>query len=323
MIDTWSPTSGTIDEQTFLEDVKMTVDKDKEILDSALAKDDWDVLVHYFEFTDREQHIMFRFFDPKHPLYTADGAAQWGGSILAAYQDMDRIVGDVMQKRPDAALMIVSDHGFASFRRSMNYNTWLAKNGFLTLTGEESRRKNLDDLFDQGDFFVNVDWSKTKAYALGLGQIYINLEGREEKGIVKPGAEYQQVTAAIKQGLEAFVDEETGEKPVAHVFTRDEAYGTYDPLLIPDLIPANSVGYRVGWQDSLGGIAKTIVEPNAEIWSGDHCSVYPPLVQGILFSSFKMNAPSGAYMGDVMPTILDLYGVKATTNLDGRSLLVK
>ena len=323
MIDTWSPTSGTIDEQTFLDDVKQTVDKDKEMLDTALAENDWDVLVHYFEFTDRVQHMMFRFFDPKHPLYTPDGAARWGGSILKSYQDMDRIVGDVMQKRPEASIMVVSDHGFASFRRAMNYNTWLVKNGFMTLNGQDAKRMNLEDLFDQGDFFVNVDWSKTKAYALGLGQIYINQAGREAKGIVKPGAEYQQVAAQIKQGLEAFIDEETGERPVAHVFTRDEAYeGVYDPLLIPDLIPSNSEGYRVGWQDSLGGIGKTIVEPNTEIWSGDHCSVYPPLVQGILFSNFKMNT-AGAYMGDVMPTILDLYGVKPTTNLDGKSLLVK
>ncbi len=324
MIDTWSPTSGTIDEQTFLEDVKMTVDKDKEILNSALAKDDWDVLVHYFEFTDRVQHMMFRFFDPKHPLYTAEGAAKWGGSILQAYQDMDRIVGETMQKRPDAAIMVVSDHGFASFRRGMNYNTWLVKNGFMTLNGQDAKRMNLEDLFEQGNFFVNVDWSKTKAYALGLGQIYINQAGREAKGIVKPGEEYKQVTAQIKAGLEAFVDEETGERPVAHVFTRDEAYnGVYDPVLIPDLIPSNSEGYRVGWQDSLGGVGKTIVEPNLDIWSGDHCSVYPPLVQGILFSSFKMNAPNGAYMGDVMPTILDLYSVNPTTNLDGKSQLVK
>jgi len=323
MIDTWSPSAGTIDEQTFLEDVKQTVDKDKEILNAALAKDDWDVMVHYFEFTDRVQHMMFRFFDPKHPLYTAEGAAKWGGSIEKAYQDMDRIVGEVMQKRPDAAIMVLSDHGFASFRRGMNYNTWLVKNGFMTLNGQDAKRKNLEDLFGQGNFFTNVDWSKTKAYALGLGQIYVNLKGREGKGVVNPGAEYEQVRQQIKAGLEGFVDEETGEKPVAHVFTREEAYnGVFDPVLIPDLIPSNSEGYRVGWQDSLGGIAKTIVEPNDQIWSGDHCSVYPPLVQGILFSNFKMNA-NGAYMGDVMPTILDLYGVKPTTNLDGKSLLVK
>jgi predicted AlkP superfamily phosphohydrolase/phosphomutase len=236
---------------------------------------------------------------------------------------MDGLVGDVMQKQPDAALMVVSDHGFASFRRGMNYNTWLVKNGFMTLNGQDAKRKNLEDLFGQGNFFVNVDWSKTRAYALGLGQIYINEAGREGHGIVKPGAEYSQVAAQIKAGLEAYVDPDTGEHPVAHVFTRDEAYnGVYDPVLIPDLIPSNNEGYRVGWQDALGGIAKTVTEPNMDIWSGDHCSVYPEIVKGILFSSFKLNAPN-AYMGDVMPTILDLYKVKPTTNLDGKSLLVK
>ena len=322
MIDTWSLTNGTVDETVFLEDVRQTVDKEKEILDGFLAGSaDWDVLIHYFEFTDRVQHMMFRFFDPKHPLYTAEGAARWGGSILQSYQEMDRIVGDVMQKMPQGTrLLVVSDHGFASFRRAMNYNTWLAKNGYMTLTGEEAGRKNLEDLFDQGNFFTNVDWAHTRAYALGLGQIYINLEGREKKGIVKPGAQYQQLVAEIQQKLAAFVDEETGEHPVAHVFTRDEAYGTYDPELIPDMIPSNSEGYRVGWQDSLGGIGKTIVEPNLEIWSGDHCSVYPPLVEGILFSNFKLNA-QGAYMGDIMPTILGLYKIEPPTKLDGRSLL--
>ncbi len=322
-IDTWSISNGTADEDVFLEDVRNTVDKDKEILYGLLGDDDWDVLVDYFEFTDRVQHMMFRLFDPKHPLYTAEGAAKWGGSILAAYQEMDAIVGETMKRMPKGTrIFVVSDHGFASFRRSMNYNTWLAKNGFMTLTGEDAERKNLEDLFDQGDFFVNVDWSKTKAYALGLGQVYVNLAGREAKGIVKPGAEYRQVTAAIRAGLEAFVDPVTGEKPVAHVFTRDEAYGVYDPELIPDLIPSNNDGFRVGWQDSLGGIAKEVVEDNTEIWSGDHCSVYPPLVEGILFSNLPLDTRE-AYMGDLAPTLLAIYGVQPKVKLDGRSLLRK
>jgi predicted AlkP superfamily phosphohydrolase/phosphomutase len=321
-IDTWSMDNGTIPEEVFLEDVRNTVDKDTQILSGLLADGGWDVLVDYFEFTDRVQHMMFRFFDPKHPLYTPEGAAKYGGAILGAYQQMDAIVGQTMAKMPaGTVLFVVSDHGFASFRRGMNYNTWLAKNGFMTLTGEDTRRKNLEDLFDQGDFFVNVDWSKTRAYALGLGQIYINQRGREAKGIVAPGAEYAQVAAAIKSGLEAYVDPDTGEHPVAHVFTRDEAYGTYDPLLIPDLIPSNSEGYRVGWQDSLGGIAKAVVEPNTRIWSGDHCSVYPPLVEGVLFANVKL-APGEAYMGDVMPTLLDLFGVRSPVRLDGRSRLL-
>lgn len=329
-IDTWSITDGTIDEQVFFEDVDNTVKKEEEMLHAELAQaDDWDLLIHYFEFTDRVQHIMWRYFDPGHPLYTPEGGAKWGDSILKAYQRMDSIVGDTMAKMPkDATLMVVSDHGFASFRRSMNYNTWLAKNGYMRLTGEDTGRKNLEALFDKGKFFVNVDWSQTKAYYLGLGGIYVNLKGREAHGIVNPGPEYDALVAEIKSKLEAYVDEETGDHPVAHVFTRDEAYGTYDPLLIPDMIPANSRNYRVGWQDSLGGIAPSVVEPNNRVWSADHCSVYPPLVPGILFANHRLATANGSshgtpYMGDVPATILDLYKVPPAEKLDGRSLWEK
>ncbi len=320
-VDTWSMNEGTLDEAAFLEDIDFTVDKYQEILNGHLDDADWDLMVHYFEFPDRVQHMMWRFFDEQHPLYDAEEAAKWGGSILESYQRMDEIVGETLSRMPEnAMLMVVSDHGFASFRRGMNYNTWLAKNGYMTLTGEDADRKNLEDLFDKGDFFVNVDWSQTRAYALGLGQIYINLKGREGQGVVEPGAEYEALVVELKAGLEAFVDEQTGEHPVAYVWTRDEIYGQYDPQLIPDLIPSNAAGYRVGWQDALGGIGKAIVEENESIWSGDHCSVYPPLVNGILFSNSPL-VGEAPYMADIMPTLLQHFGVTSATEFDGSSLL--
>ncbi len=321
MIDTWSIKAGTIDDETFFQDANFTVDEDVEMLDGLLADDDWDVYVHYFEFTDRIQHVMWRYTDPLHPLYTAEGNAEHGDSILEAYQKMDSVVGRVLEKMPaDAALFVISDHGFAPWRRVMNYNTWLAREGYLVLKGEETGRANLEDLFDQGTFFQNVDWAKTRAYAMGLGNIYINLAGREGQGIVQPGAEYQALVAEIKDKLPKFADPDTGEFPVAYVFTRDEAYGTYDPALIPDLFPSNASGYRVGWQDSLGIVAKSITEPNLDIWSADHCSVYPPLVDGILFSNRKLGLEPQPYMADLMPTLLELYRVPPPTQLDGRSL---
>ncbi len=323
MIDTWSIKEGTIDEKVFLEDVQKTIDQDRKMLE-GLLRDDWDVYFHYFEFTDRVQHIMWRYTDPKHPLYTPEGAAKWGGSIEHAYEQMDSIVGEVMEKMPkDAILFVVSDHGFASWRRAVNYNAWLARNGYLTLKGSDGGHANLEMLFDKSaQFFTNVDWSRTRAYAMGLGDIYVNLKGREAQGIVNPGADYDQVVSEIRQKLEAYVDSATGEHPVAHVFTRDEAYGTYDPVLIPDMFVSNSEGYRVGWQDTLGVVSKDIVEPNEDVWSGDHCSVYPPLVNGILFSNRKLDAKD-PYMGDVTPTLLAIYGVQPPVKLDGKSLWPK
>ncbi len=320
-VDTWSLTEGTIDEEIFFEDIDFTVAKYEEMLYRLVDEGDFDLLVHYFEYTDRVQHMMWRYFDTEHPLYDAEGAAKWGDSILEAYQDMDRIVGETRKRLgKDGILMVVSDHGFQSFRRGMNYNTWLVKNGFMKLNGEDANRMNLEDLFDKGDFFVSVDWSQTQAYALGLGQIYLNVKGREGQGIVEPGEEYEQIRDAISEGLLAFIDEETGEPPVVYVWKREEIYTHFDPQLIPDIIPSNGSGYRVGWQDALGGIGKHIVEDNDSLWSGDHCSVYPPLVNGILFSSIGLEGDE-ARMSDVMPTLLDLFDVAPTTDLDGDSLL--
>ncbi|MEM1177258.1 MAG: alkaline phosphatase family protein [Acidobacteriota bacterium] len=320
-MDTWSMNEGTISEELFLEDVEATVARYELMLEEQLAKpDEWDVLVHYFEFTDRVQHVMFRLFDPGHPIYDETLAAKYGNSILESYQRMDAIIGNVMEKMPEGSrLFIASDHGFSSFRYSMNYNTWLVKNGYMFLNGEDPQRLNLEMLFDQGDFFVNVDWSKTKAYALGFGNIFINLEGREGQGIVSQ-EDYEPMMDEIREKLLAYEDPETGLKPVAHIFKRTEAYKSFDPQVMADMIATNADYYRAGWQDTLGGIASAVVEPNDKRWSGDHCSLYPPLVEGILFSNQKLEDRQ-AHMADIMPTLLDIYGVSPSTELDGESLL--
>lgn len=320
-IDTWSMNEGTISEELFLEDTEATVQRYEQMLHEQLAaSDEWDVLVHYFEFTDRIQHVMFRLFDPGHPIYDPELAAKYGDSVVKSYQRMDQIIGDVMEKMPEGSrLFIASDHGFSSFRWSMNYNTWLVKNGYMRLNGEDPQRLNLEMLFDQGDFFVNVDWTKTKAYALGFGNIFINLEGREAQGIVSQ-EEYEPLMDEIREGLLAYVDPNTGLNPVSEIFKPTEVYSSSDPMVMADMIAANADYYRAGWQDTLGGIANAIVEPNDKRWSGDHCSLNPALVEGILFSNQKLQERQ-AHMADITPTVLDIYDVEPSTRLDGESLL--
>ena len=88
----------------------------------------------------------------------------------------------------------MSDHGFHSFRKAVNLNTWLVQEGYLAVTGARSEQKTLDNLFlGSGQFWENVDWSRTRAYAMGLGQIFLNVRGREGQGIVDPGDEYRRL----------------------------------------------------------------------------------------------------------------------------------
>jgi predicted AlkP superfamily phosphohydrolase/phosphomutase len=321
-IDTWAISEGFADEQMFWDDMNWTVAQDRKMFAAQLASDN-DLIVQQFEFPDRVAHVMWRLTDPKHPAYDAALAAKWGDSILRAYQLMDAIVGDAMaaaQKR-NAALIVVSDHGFASFRKSVNYDTWLVLNGYITLkSGVQIKERNVEMLFSQGQFWENVDWSKTRAYAMGLGELYINLRGRESQGIVNPGPEYDTLKNELKQKLVAMTDPETGEHPVRRVLAREEIYRQFDPNMIPDLFITNNDGYRVSWQTSLGGMPKDLVEPNKHTWSGDHCSVDPDIVKGIFFYSRRLGTDRAPYIGDIYPTVLGLLGVRPPYELDGVEL---
>jgi predicted AlkP superfamily phosphohydrolase/phosphomutase len=321
-IDTWAISEGFATEKIFWDDMEWTVTQSRKIFKSLLAKDD-DLIVQCFEFPDRVGHVFWRIVDPKHPAYDAKLAAQWGDALLRSYQLMDEIVGDAMAaaEKNNALLLVASDHGFASFRKHVHYNTWLVLNGYMVLkSGVQVKDRNLEMLFDQGQFWENVDWSKTRAYAMGLGEVYVNLKGREAQGIVNPGAEYDALKAELKQRLVEMVDPETGEHPVRRVVTREEAYRRFDPNMIPDLFVMNNDGYRVSWQTSLGGVPKQIFEPNDAVWSGDHCSVDPEIVKGIFFSNRKITGTRAPYIADVYPTVLAALGVKPPYEVDGVEL---
>ena len=323
-IDTWSLPSGITDEAHFLEDMNYTADVQEAMMRRALDDRRARLYVQVFDFTDRIGHLFWRLLDPQHPLYDAALAARYAGEVTKAYERMDAIVGEAMQRLPPrTALIVCSDHGFASFRRGVNLNTWLKQNGFMTLRQESVEGKTLEDLFDKGElgeFFKYVDWSRTKAYAMGLGNIYVNLLGREPKGSVAPGREYDEVRDAIARGLESFVDPQTGERPVLKVYRREEMYRGFDPRVLPDLRAANADHYRVGWQTALGEVPRNVLEDNLKAWSGDHCSNDPSVVPGVLFSSTRLNADH-PFIGDIYPTVLGLLGLPPASDLDGVSLL--
>jgi predicted AlkP superfamily phosphohydrolase/phosphomutase len=286
-----------------------------------------DLYVQVFSFTDRIQHVFWRLTDPRHPAYDAALAEKYRGTIEAAYERMDRLVGEARAAVPkDAAFFVVSDHGFASFRRGVNLNRWLVDHGYMVLRRDPCRGgsgggRSLDDLFESTSaVFSEVDWSRTRAYAMGLGNVYVNLAGREQQGIVRPGQEYDELCAALAQELPQLVDSLDGSKPIRRVYRRDEIYSGYDPELIPDLRVANTDGYRVSWDTVLGGIPCDEIVDNKKAWGADHCSLDPELVKGILVANRKLSSDAPV-MADLAPTILAALGLPPPEGADGRSLL--
>jgi predicted AlkP superfamily phosphohydrolase/phosphomutase len=318
-IDTWSIQSGTLGEEAFLEDVATTAEQDRKMLAALLAEKDR-LLVHYFEFPDRVGHIFWRLRDPKHPAYDAKLAAVYGDAVEKSYERMDAIVGETARSlAPDDVLLVLSDHGFASWRRAVNYNTWLVEKGYLVLKGD-ARRQNLEALFSRGQFWDAVDWGKSRAYSMGFGDIYVNLKGREKEGIVSAGAEYERVREEITKQILELTDPADGARAVSRVFKREDIYRRFDPRLIPDLIVSNRPGYRVSWQSTLGVPTENVFEDNRDVWSGDHCSLDPDLVRGVFFSSKPFRSAPVPGIADVTASVRALFQAPAIADGAGHPL---
>jgi predicted AlkP superfamily phosphohydrolase/phosphomutase len=340
--DTWGLNEGRLDEKAFLEDLHYAFDKRIEITMSALRKMDSDLVISVMNSTDRVQHMFWRFLDREHPLYSPEGERLWGGKILEVYQKLDRLLGEVMAfMGEDTTLFVLSDHGFHSFRRAVNINTWLHQNGWLALKQEGVREKEftLTDLTSGGTFWPNVDWAKTRAYSMGLGKVYLNLAGREAEGIVGPGKEARDVREAIERALYDLADRPNGgaKTPgsrapsngagasvnvVRKVYRPEEIFSGEYVGKAGDLIVGFKGGYRVSWQTALGGIPPEVFADNARKWSGDHCSFDPDITCGTLLCNRALPlAPATPSIMDLAPTILKLLGVPLPPDLDGKPLL--
>jgi len=310
---------GRLDEAQFLYDSDRAMDDREKIVLKRLETDDWDLFVAAIETTDRISHMMWRLIDPRHPMYDEALAVKYGDAIEKVYRRADDFVGRLRLKVPkDAVFMVMSDHGFHSFRREVNLNTWLVQNGYMSVAGQ-SQEKNLQDLFGRGKFFEGVDWSQTKAYAVGLGQIYFNLKGREAKGIVSAGEEYRRLQEEIREKLLPLSDPETGERIFADIYKRDDIYKGDYIQMAPDLQVGFLDGYRVGWQDTLGTIRRGVVENNNKKWSGDHCATATEISHGVLFCNRKI-ASAEPHIMDLAPSILKLLETAVPSDYDGKPL---
>ncbi len=310
-----------IDEKAYIEDQMEIIEKREAITLYTLKNKPWSLFISVFSAPDRTQHMFWRLIDPKHSLYDPKLVEKYGTTIRRIYQRMDETIGKVRALLgPDTILFICSDHGFHSFRTGLNINTWLAENGFLFLKGQAGHRMNLRDLYTQKNFFLNVDWSRTQAYSLGLGLIFINLQGRESRGIVAPGEEYDRVKRDISDGLKALIDPEFGANVVDNVYDTAKVYFGPEVGNAPDLIVGFAEGYRVSWQTALGAIPPGVLVVNDQKWSGDHCSVDAKTTSGFLVSNRKLGKTT-ANIVDIAPTILGLFGINPPAELDGEAIL--
>jgi predicted AlkP superfamily phosphohydrolase/phosphomutase len=296
--DTKGLKTGVLTASEFLAQARIAADENTTQYRYVLSRFDDGFLFYYFGNVDQVSHMMWRPMDPQHPAYDAATDLPFRNVVENLYVGLDKIVGETMATlNGNDLLVVMSDHGFASWRRAFNLNSWLRDNGYLAIRAGQPATS--------AGFFSNVDWSKTRAYALGLNGLYINLKGREANGAVEP-ADRDRLVAEIGAKLTATVDPSTGAPAITRVFRRESVYklaGFED--IAPDMIVGYAKGTRSSDESALGGLAAEIFEDNTTPWTGDHC-MDPEAVPGILLTSrplgrgaSTLQALPGAILGEL------------------------
>ncbi len=306
--DTSALGAGAMDEAQFLREAFGTMQLQERILQAALAEGKDRVLITVFTAPDRIGHMFYRFWDKAHPAHPQDSDPAFVRALDDSYVRMDQIVGQVQAHlSPKDTLLVMSDHGFTSFRRGLNLNRWLIDHGYMTLKRGVAKPR---------DFFLDVDWSRTKAYALGTGSIYLNLIGREAHGSV-PAADANALAHTIGKELLAVKD---GAVPVVlATYLGDDVYQGQARSDAPDVRVALAKGYRASWATSLGGAPPELFEDNTKKWSGDHASARPEDVPAFLGTNKKLSKPDPA-IADIAATVYKFVGVKPPVGVVGRPM---
>jgi predicted AlkP superfamily phosphohydrolase/phosphomutase len=337
---------------SFLDDVRALVDMRTRAAQHLLSRYDWDFFMLHYIATDWVQHFLWHCMDRTHPRFDEREARTYGDSILEIYQRVDRALGELVGGLgQDTVVLVMSDHGFGPFYKYIYLNNWLLEKRLLSLKDEFATRfkdalfsmhvtpSSLYGLLDRlglvrvafraskkqrhdllSAFFLSwqdIDWTKTKAYSFGnVGQIFINLRGREPQGIVEPGEEYEELREEIISNLAELRDPETGAQLAEHIYRREEVYSGEQTEELPDILflPLNM---EYGATGLSAFVSNHVVAPSFA-YSGSH------RMEGVFILSGAGVMPGlvveGAQILDMAPTILHLLGLAVPREMDGRVL---
>ncbi len=300
-----------LDDEAYVKQAELILQDRLKLFEYEWSRYSEGLFFFYFSSTDQDAHMLWRNMDTTHPMHKASDI-RFAGYIHHLYEEMDKLVGRVLEAAGDDMLVLVcSDHGFAPFSRQFHLNSWLREQGYLVLK-EEALKKETASILD-------IDWSKTAAYGIGFNGLYMNRLGREKQGILSD-SEASELSERIASELEAIRDPETRQPPVHRVYRRKEVYsGTFTPEM-PELLIGYTPGYRNSSASVMGESGSEILNLNPWAWAGDH-SMAHELVPGCLFSSAAISGDKNPHIQDLPTTILDHFGLGKPFGMQGDTLL--
>jgi predicted AlkP superfamily phosphohydrolase/phosphomutase len=303
--DTKALTENKIETEVFLSQIKQIIDERTKMFWYEFNRFKEGVFAFYFDSGDRLQHI----FWTQKTLSENHSNNKISKEIEDYYTEKDSLLGELLSRLDNNTILIIfSDHGFNSFERAVSINTWLVENGFMVLTKKPGEN-------DTGELFKYVDWKKTKAYSLGFNSIYINLLGREGRGIV---TDKDEVIDEIIEKLSNLTDNKTGRRVITKLYKGSEIYKGKYAKDAPDIVIGFAEGYRMSWQNAAGGLTTKIITDNKKEWKGDHL-VDKSHVPGVIFANFEIEKENPE-LTDIAPTILSVLGLEIPSHMEGESL---
>ncbi len=310
--DTCAVNNRGVDEKVCFEQAMCFYEERERMFLDAIAQSKKGLITTVFDTTDRVQHMFYRYLDPSHPANAGKDTEVWKDAIGRVYERTDELLGKVwhLVDDPDTTLMVISDHGFTNFRRCVNVNSWLRDNGYLFLLDENARTS--------GEYLDGIDWSRTKAFALGLTGVFVNRKGRERSGIVAEGSEYRKLVQELAEKLGQLVDPQTGKTCVRRVVVSQQFFRGPYRFDAPDLLIGWEGGYRHSWECATGQVSESVFTDNDRSWSGDHC-VDPSIVPGIFLCNRAICAESPRLV-DVPASVLRLFGQEIPGYMQGEMI---
>jgi predicted AlkP superfamily phosphohydrolase/phosphomutase len=334
----------------FLERLYRSAETRIQTFDYLRGREAWDFAMIVFNGTDTVCHAMWKYMDREHPLHDPHRYAKYGSAIRDYYHFIDSYLAKIVDTLDDeTTLIVMSDHGFGPFRKFIHVNNWLMQEGLMCIRPNLGSRlkhslfrlgfapMNVYNLLMQVGLgalkrevvrgqgqgllktlflsFEDVDWLRTVAYSLGnVGQIYVNLAGREPLGCVRRGAAYELVRDQIISQLAELRDPETGERVVESVYRREDIYNGQQLEHAPDIVFIPRRLEYFGFGEYEFGSHKVIEAMKRGI-SGTH------RMNGV-FLAYGRDVQPGAVIEnaqivDLAPTILHLMGVPIPEHMDG------
>ncbi len=339
----------------FLKRLYRCTDLRAQTFDYLRQKEAWDFAMLVFNGTDTISHAMWKYMDRNHPLHNPRHAATYGTAIRDYYAYVDHYLAHLVETLDaQTTLFIMSDHGFGPFHKFIHVNNWLIREGMMAvrpdwrarlkarlfrlgfapmniynllmslglggLKGKVVRGRSGGQSLMKTLFlsFGDIDWSRTVAYSMGnIGQIRLNVVGREPQGCVQPGTDYDRCREQIITRLATLRDPATGEGVIEAIYRREEIYDgpqveqAADILFMPRRLEYFGFGeYEFG--------SHQIIEAMKQGISGTH------RMNGVMLAYGPTIRPGcrveGAALPDLAPTILRVMGLPAPAHMDGRVL---